>query len=209
MIVVIDNYDSFVYNIVHSIDERVPVEVYRNDELTVEELDDLDPDGVIVSPGPGHPEDAGISTEIFDARSYPSLGICLGYQALCCANGARLERVPEILHGEQSTILLDSSTLGADLPDRFDGGRYHSLMVRPDSIPSHLDVTAETPSGIPMAVEHQERPHFGTQFHPESVLTEHGTTILRDFVSLAVGSTPERSDGDVSMRQPPIEHASR
>jgi anthranilate synthase component 2 len=186
MILLIDNYDSFSYNLFQLIGEINPdIRVIRNDEMTIPEIRALKPDRVILSPGPGRPEDAGI---IVDAVTQigcdiPLLGVCLGHQAICMALGATVTYARELMHGKQSVATLDtSSRLFAGCPEKAPVARYHSLAADPDTIPDCLKVTARTEDGEVMAVEHREYPIYGVQFHPESILTPDGRQMLRNFL---------------------------
>jgi anthranilate synthase component 2 len=183
VILVVDNYDSFAYNLVQYVGVNDEVVVRRNDAVDVAGIEALDPDGIVVSPGPGTPADAGVSVDVFADLDYPTLGVCLGHQALCVANGATVEHAPEVVHGKPSTVTHDGAGLFADLPNPFEVGRYHSLAVDPATLPSTLVETATTgdESGVVMAVRHAERPHVGVQFHPESVLTDVGARIVDRF----------------------------
>ncbi|MFC4246721.1 anthranilate synthase component II [Natribaculum luteum] len=188
-ILVIDNYDSFVYNLVQYVAEAIAsagpassrnvgevtdeVVVRRNDEIDLEEVHDLDPTGIVVSPGPGTPADAGVSIPLFAETDYPILGVCLGHQALCAAHGAPVVHAPEVVHGKPSVVTHDGDGIFTGLPDRFHVGRYHSLAVERADLPDCLLETAQTAdeSEVLMAVRHREKPHVGVQFHPESILT--------------------------------------
>jgi len=173
-ILVIDNYDSFAYNLVQYVGEVADtVLVRRNDACTVDDVRALEPTGVIVSPGPGTPQAAGISIPLFAETEIPTLGVCLGHQALCAANGAPVGYAPEVVHGKPSVIDHDGTDLFAGLPDRLQVGRYHSLSVERADLPDTLEETASTADerDVLMAVRHRERPHYGVQFHPESILT--------------------------------------
>ncbi|WP_335999743.1 anthranilate synthase component II [Halorientalis halophila] len=219
-VLVIDNYDSFAYNLVQYIGDVITspgtptqsgdvgevltdpqwgvaddggaddgtgeVLVRRNDAVTIDEIRDLDPDGIVVSPGPGTPEDAGVSVPIFTDLSIPTLGVCLGHQALCAANGAAVGHAEAVVHGKPSTIEHDGRGLFADLPEQFQVGRYHSLAVERGDLPDVLEETAWTvESGteprVVMGVRHRERPHYGVQFHPESILTDAGKRLIANF----------------------------
>ncbi|UTF53181.1 anthranilate synthase component II [Natronosalvus rutilus] len=176
-ILVVDNYDSFVYNLVQYVGEAADeVVVRRNDAITLEDVRALDPTGIVVSPGPGTPADAGVTTDLFAELSYPTLGVCLGHQALCAANGAPVVHAPEVVHGKPSTIEHTGEGIFEGLPARLRVGRYHSLAVERESLPDDLLETAWTTDerDVLMAVRHRDRPHLGVQFHPESILT--GTT---------------------------------
>jgi anthranilate synthase component 2 len=183
-VLVVDNYDSFAYNLVQYVGALVDeVDVRRNDETTVDEIRALDPDGVVVSPGPGTPDDAGVSMAVFAHLSYPTLGVCLGHQALCAVHGAPVERAPAVVHGKPSVVTHDGEGVFAGLPEQFTAGRYHSLAVRQSALPDVLDVTASADDGdLVMGVRHAEKPHVGVQFHPESILTDHGPTIVENFL---------------------------
>ena len=183
MILVIDNYDSFAYNLVQYVGEFAEeVVVRRNDAIDVTGIRDLDPDGIVVSPGPGTPEDAGVSIDAFAETEYPALGVCLGHQALCAAEGVSVGRAPEVVHGKSSTIRHDGKGLFADLPPEIEVGRYHSLAAS-DDLPPTLVETARTSDGrdVLMGVRQVEKPQFGVQFHPESILTPDGKGIIERF----------------------------
>ena len=183
-VLVVDNYDSFAYNLVQYVGELADeVVVRRNDRIDVDGIRDLDPDGIVVSPGPGRPEDAGVSVPIFRELSYPTLGVCLGHQALCAANGAAVTLAPEVVHGKPSDVHHDGSGVFAGLPERVPVGRYHSLCVEHDALPPALVETAWTDDEreVVMGVRHRDRPHVGMQFHPESILTGEGKRIVENF----------------------------
>jgi anthranilate synthase component 2 len=199
-VLVIDNYDSFAYNLVQYVGEVVTdpswgvvddgadgeVLVRRNDEISVEGIRDVGPDGILVSPGPGTPDDAGVSVPVFSELDYPTLGICLGHQALCAANGAPVGHAEAVVHGKPSTVEHDGRDLFADLPERFEVGRYHSLAVEREALPDVLDETAwtvdsSTEPRVVMGVRHHDRPHYGVQFHPESILTDTGKRLIAAF----------------------------
>ncbi|MCH5339686.1 MAG: aminodeoxychorismate/anthranilate synthase component II [Acetatifactor sp.] len=186
MILLIDNYDSFSYNVYQLTASVEPdVKVIRNDELTVEEIEDLMPSHIILSPGPGKPADAGICEEVIRhfAGKVPILGICLGHQAICEVFGATVTYAKELMHGKQSTTVLDTdSILFQGMNREITVARYHSLAASPDTIPEILRVTAQTQDGEIMAVEHREFPVYGVQFHPESVLTPNGAEIMENFI---------------------------
>lgn len=186
MILLIDNYDSFSYNVYQLTASVEPdVKVIRNDELTVEEIEDLMPSHIILSPGPGKPADAGICEEVIRhfAGKVPILGICLGHQAICEVFGATVTYAKELMHGKQSTTVLDiDSALFQGMNREITVARYHSLAAAPDTIPEILRVTARTEDGEIMAVEHKEFPVYGVQFHPESVLTPNGAEIMENFI---------------------------
>ena len=182
-ILVVDNYDSFVYNLVQYVGTHADVVVRRNDEIGVDEIRRLDPDGIVVSPGPGTPAEAGVSVPIFADLAYPTLGVCLGHQALCAANGGAVGHAPHVVHGKPSSVTHDGRGLFEGLPERFEVGRYHSLAVDRADIPSVLEETARTDDqrGVVMGVRHREKPHIGVQFHPESILTDVGERMIATF----------------------------
>jgi anthranilate synthase component 2 len=192
-ILVVDNYDSFAYNLVQYVGEVVlrlggdedDVVVRRNDAIAVGDIHDLDPDGIVVSPGPGTPQDAGISMPTFAELAYPTLGVCLGHQALCAVNGSAVGHADAVVHGKSSLVTHDGAGVFEGVPDPVDVGRYHSLAVRRDDLPDALEETAHTvaedEADTVMAVRHREAPHVGVQFHPESILTEGGKTMVENF----------------------------
>lgn len=188
MMLLIDNYDSFTWNVYQALAELgSEVLVHRNDALTVDAALALAPSAVIVSPGPGRPAQAGITPDLIAALpdDMPLLGVCLGHQALVERYGGVLEHDPIPTHGKASLVHHDSSELFRDLPNPFPAGRYHSLRARRDSLPDELVLTAWTAEGLVMAVRHRDRPHFGVQFHPESILTPQGSSVLARFLELA------------------------
>ena len=185
-ILVIDNYDSFVFNLVQYLGQLgAECEVRRNDEITVAEVADFGAAGVLLSPGPGTPERAGIMMDVIQeyAGKLPMFGVCLGHQAIGAAFGATVTRAPELLHGKTSEVHHSGSGVLAGLPSPFTATRYHSLAVEADSVPAELEVTGRTPSGIVMALRHRELPIEGVQFHPESVLTEGGHQLLANWLA--------------------------
>ena len=186
MILLIDNYDSFSYNLYQYIGEIDPdIKVIRNDELTVEEIRALAPDRIILSPGPGRPEDAGNIIEVVRKLGIeiPILGGCLGHQAICAVYGATITYAKQLMHGKQSEVHFDAaSPLFSRCPENSLVARYHSLAADPDTIPDCLRVTATTKDGEVMAVQHKIYPVYGVQFHPESILTPNGKTILKNFL---------------------------
>lgn len=189
MILLIDNYDSFSYNLYQLVGELDPdIKVIRNDELSVEEIEELHPDHIILSPGPGRPEDAGVTMEVAAKLSpkIPTLGVCLGHQAICAAYGAKVTYASRLMHGKQSDTELDTkSKLFEGLPDIVKVARYHSLAADPDTIPEVLKITAKTVGlGEIMAVEHREYPIYGVQFHPESIMTPEGRKMLANFLKI-------------------------
>lgn len=186
MILLIDNYDSFSYNLYQLIGEIDPdIRVIRNDEMTVEEIEAMKPARIILSPGPGRPEDAGMIMEAARTleEKIPILGVCLGHQAICAAFGAAVTYAKELMHGKQSQIRFDTdSPLFRGCPQTAPAARYHSLAVDADTLPDCLRVTARTGDGEVMAVEHRDYPIFGVQFHPESIMTPDGKTMIRNFI---------------------------
>jgi len=184
-IVVVDNYDSFTYNLVHLLlSHGGRVEVVRNDEVSARDICEAGPDGIVISPGPGTPTDAGVSVDIVRAcaATTPLLGICLGHQAIAAAYGARIAAAPQPVHGQAALITHDGGGLLAGLPRRFPAARYHSLIVDERSLPPGLLITARGPGAIPMGLRHTQHPAEGLQFHPESILTPYGDDIIRNFV---------------------------
>lgn len=188
MLLVIDNYDSFTYNLVQYLGEMgAEMRIFRNDEITADEIEsELKPERILISPGPGTPDDAGVSLEVIKrfAGRLPILGVCLGHQAIGQHFGGKVIRAPEPVHGKPVTVNHDGRTIFAGIPDGFAAGRYHSLVVERDSMPECLEVSATSPDGLVMAMRHRELPVEGVQFHPESILTEHGKTLLRNFLEL-------------------------
>lgn len=188
MILLIDNYDSFSYNLYQLIGEITPeIQVIRNDEMTVEEIRRLAPERIILSPGPGRPEDAGIIVEAAKTlgKDIPVLGVCLGHQAICTAFGATVTYAKKLMHGKQSDVKFDTQCpLFRGCPEIAPVARYHSLAAAADTIPDCLKTTAMTADGEVMAVQHKEYPIFGVQFHPESILTPDGKTMLKNFIEL-------------------------
>ncbi len=192
MILVIDNYDSFTYNLVQMlVGAGAPVEVVRNDVETCEQLLARGASGIVLSPGPGRPENAGVCVDLLERRpEVPVLGVCLGHQALGHAFGARIERAETLMHGKTSWVTHQGGGLLDGLPDPFEATRYHSLIVREDSLPEELEALAWSEEGALMAMRHRELPYFGVQFHPESILTQTGPQLLANFLrrcSLTVG----------------------
>ena len=188
MILLIDNYDSFSYNLYQLVGCIEPdIKVIRNDEMTVEEIEKLHPDHIILSPGPGKPSEAGICEEVVKklGGKIPILGVCLGHQAIGEAYGATVSYAKKLMHGKQSVVTIDSeSPILQGLGDKMEVARYHSLAAVGDTIPNTLKVTAETEDGEVMAVEDRKKKVFGLQFHPESILTPNGKVILENFVAL-------------------------
>ena len=186
MLLLIDNYDSFSYNLYQLVGEINPdIKVIRNDEMTVEEIEKLSPEKIIISPGPGKPEDAGICIDVIKhfAGKVPILGVCLGHQAICKAFGAAVSHAKSIMHGKESVIKTDTSSLiFKGLPKNITVARYHSLAAVDSTMPDCLKITATSDDGEIMAVEHRHFPVYGLQFHPESIMTPDGMTMLRNFM---------------------------
>lgn len=186
MILLIDNYDSFSYNLFQLIGEIEPdIRVIRNDEMTIEEIKSLNPDRIILSPGPGRPEDAGIIMEAAKTlgRDIPVLGVCLGHQSICAAFGATVTYAKELMHGKQSDVKFDADCpLFKNCPETAPVARYHSLAADADTIPDELKITATTADGEIMAVQHKNYPVYGVQFHPESIMTPDGKQMLKNFI---------------------------
>ncbi|GJQ21649.1 MAG: glutamine amidotransferase [Bacteroidia bacterium] len=192
MILVIDNYDSFTYNLVQYLGELGAEQtVRRNDAVTVQEIEQMNPSHIVISPGPCTPREAGVSVSAVQALSgkVPILGVCLGHQAVAEAFGGRVVRAPEIVHGKTSLVFHSGSPLYRDLPSPFEATRYHSLIVDRRSLPVDLEVDAWTADGIVMGMHHKHALTFGVQFHPESIATQHGKKILKNFLAIV----PSRS----------------
>lgn len=190
MIVIIDNYDSFTYNLYQIIAKYTHVKVIRNDAMSVEELMDLNNlEGVVISPGPGTPKDAGISIELYQKldRSIPILGVCLGHQALAEAFGGKVIHAERVVHGKPTTVFHARKNLFKSMPLPFQAGRYHSLIVERRSLPKVFIIEAETKNGTIMAMKHVQYPYYGIQFHPESILTPEGETFILAFLEVCEG----------------------
>ncbi|SCA55047.1 aminodeoxychorismate synthase, subunit II [Candidatus Terasakiella magnetica] len=188
MFLLIDNYDSFTYNLVHYFGELgADIEVRRNDVLTADEAMEMAPDGIILSPGPCDPDQAGICLELIEkaAGKLPIFGVCLGHQSIGQAFGGSVVRAPQPMHGKVSPIVHTNKGVFVDIPSPLDVTRYHSLTIDPMSVPDCLEVTAETQDGVIMGVQHKEYPIHGVQFHPESIASEYGHKILENFLTLA------------------------
>lgn len=187
MILVIDNYDSFTYNLVQYLGEMgQELKVYRNDKITVEEVKDLSPSRIVISPGPGRPSEAGISKEVIKAfeGKVPILGVCLGHQAIAEVYGAEIVRGSKIMHGKVSPIHHNAEGIFKGVPSPFIATRYHSLVVKPGTLKEPLYITAWTLDEEIMGLAHKDKPVWGVQFHPESILTEEGKNILKNFIDL-------------------------
>jgi len=187
MILIIDNYDSFTYNLVHIVAGVTDnYKVIRNDELSVEEIKSMNPSKILISPGPGRPEDAGITEQIIRelGSETPVLGVCLGHQAIGHVYGAEVIHAPSLMHGKTSLIEHDGKSVFADVEENFIATRYHSLALKPSSIPATLKITARTQDGVIMGIRHTEYPIEGIQFHPESILTTEGPKIVKNWLKL-------------------------
>lgn len=187
MILLLDNYDSFTYNLAQYLGELgCAVEVHRNDRISVEQIEKKKPERIVISPGPCTPQEAGISVELIQrlAGKIPMLGVCLGHQAIGAAFGGKIVRAPKLFHGKTSQIEHDGSGVFADLANPFEATRYHSLIVERKSLPRELRITAETKDGIIMGMQHRKYKVAGVQFHPESVLTQSGKKLLSNFLGM-------------------------
>jgi anthranilate synthase/aminodeoxychorismate synthase-like glutamine amidotransferase len=188
MLLVIDNYDSFTYNLVQYLGELgETIEVRRNDQVTIQEIEaELRPQRIVISPGPGTPDTAGITLQVIErfAGLVPLLGVCLGHQAIGQAFGGRVIRAPELMHGKASEVIHDGRTIFEGLTERFQAGRYHSLIVEKDTLPPSLEISARTAGDVIMGLRHRELKVEGVQFHPESILTSEGKQLLANFLKL-------------------------
>ena len=188
MLLVIDNYDSFTYNLVQYLGELgSEMRIFRNDEITVDEIEsELKPQKILISPGPGTPDSAGISLAVIErfADTVPILGVCLGHQAIGQHFGGKVVRAPEPVHGKPVEIMHDGKTIFDGLPETFNAGRYHSLIVARKGLPDCLEISAESPDGLVMGLRHRTKKIEGVQFHPESILTEYGRNLLQNFLNL-------------------------
>lgn len=187
MLLVIDNYDSFTYNLVQYLGELgAEMKVFRNDEITVEEIEALHPEKILISPGPGTPDGAGISLAVLEAFAgrLPILGVCLGHQAIGQIFGGRVIRAPEPVHGKPVEVTHDGKTIFRGVDQPFAAGRYHSLVVEKEGLPDCLEVSATSPNGLIMGLRHKEHKIEGVQFHPESILTGEGKKLLQNFLEL-------------------------
>jgi anthranilate synthase/aminodeoxychorismate synthase-like glutamine amidotransferase len=188
MLLLIDNYDSFVYNLArYLIELGCETRVVRNDAISIDDVRQMSPSAIVISPGPCTPKEAGVSCSLIRefGSAIPILGVCLGHQAIAAALGGAVIRAPEPVHGRTSPVFHDGTGIFAELPNPFRATRYHSLIVDEGTLPKDLIVTARTEDGIPMALRHQKWPLFGVQFHPESVLTQQGRQLLANFLNLA------------------------
>ena len=186
MLLVIDNYDSFTYNLVQYLGELgAGMKIFRNDEIDLAGIEELRPDKILISPGPGTPDGAGITLPVLErfSRRLPILGVCLGHQAIGQHFGGKVVRGAEPVHGKPVVVKHDGRTIFSGIEGDFNAGRYHSLVVERDSLPDSLEVSAESPDGLIMALRHKELPVEGVQFHPESILTEHGKVMLGNFLA--------------------------
>ncbi len=198
MLTIIDNYDSFTYNLVHYFgDLGADVRVYRNDEKSAAEVFAEKPEAIVMSPGPCTPNEAGICLDLVNQNEgrIPLLGVCLGHQTIGQAFGGRVIRAPVLMHGKLSKIYHQGTSLFRGLPDAFEATRYHSLIVEADTLPDCLAVTAKTSDGLIMALEHRSQPVFGVQFHPESIASANGHAILANFLTLAGAQWSPRKKG--------------
>lgn len=191
MILIIDNYDSFTYNLYQSVAQfHTDVKIIRNNKISISEIKELNPMGIILSPGPGRPEDAGICIELIRELSLdikntiPLLGVCLGHQALSAAFGGKVIQAPDIVHGKPDLVFHHRENLYQGLPLPFQAGRYHSLIADRETLPNELLIEAESPTGLIMGMRHKELPLYGVQFHPESILTPAGDLLLQNFVNI-------------------------
>jgi anthranilate synthase/aminodeoxychorismate synthase-like glutamine amidotransferase len=187
MLLVIDNYDSFTYNLVQHLGELgADLEVRRNDKVTIEEIEEMAPERIVISPGPCTPKEAGISVPLLKklAGKFPIMGVCLGHQSIGDAFGGKVVRAPYLMHGKTSTVHHDGRTIFAGLPQDFTATRYHSLVVDRESLPGTLEVSASTSDGIIMGLRHKQHKIEGVQFHPESILTGTGKKLLQNFLEL-------------------------
>ncbi|PJZ25975.1 anthranilate/aminodeoxychorismate synthase component II [Leptospira hartskeerlii] len=185
MILLVDNYDSFTYNLYQYFSQiGNKVEVFRNDKIDLSEIKKLAPKGIVLSPGPGRPEDSGVCIDILKelAGQLPILGVCLGHQAIGLVHGGKIVNAPNIMHGKVSLIEHDGKDIYKSLPSPFLATRYHSLVIQPESLPDVLEISSKTEDGIIMGVRHKTKPHlYGVQFHPESIMTQDGLELVRNF----------------------------
>ncbi|MCG7319090.1 aminodeoxychorismate/anthranilate synthase component II [Brevibacillus laterosporus] len=186
MIIMIDNYDSFTYNLVQFVGELgEELRVFRNDKITLEEIENMKPDYLMISPGPCTPNEAGISMDVVRhfAGKVPIFGVCLGHQSIGQVFGGKIVRADRLMHGKTSEVLHDGKTIFASIPSPFQAARYHSLVIQEESIPEEIEITARTPEGEIMAIRHRKLPIEGVQFHPESIITQYGKQMLKNFLT--------------------------
>ncbi|MFB5649025.1 anthranilate synthase component II [Leptospira wolffii] len=185
MILLVDNYDSFTYNLYQYFSQiGNKVEVFRNDKIDLNHIKELTPKGIVLSPGPGRPEDSGVCIDILKEMTgtLPILGVCLGHQAIGLVHGGKVVNAPSIMHGKVSLIEHDGKDIYKAIPSPFLATRYHSLVIEPESLPSVLEVSSKTQDGVIMGVRHKTKPHlYGVQFHPESIMTQNGLELVRNF----------------------------
>ncbi|MBT9536731.1 MAG: aminodeoxychorismate/anthranilate synthase component II [Nitrospirota bacterium] len=189
MLLMIDNYDSFTYNLVQHLGEiGEDIKVFRNDRVTIKDIEELNPERIVISPGPCTPKEAGVSVDVikYFAGKIPILGVCLGHQAIGAAFGGDIIRAPRLMHGKTSMIYHDGKTIYVGLPNPFEATRYHSLIIKKETLPSCLEITAWTDQDEIMGVRHKEFIVEGVQFHPESILTKVGKTLLKNFLKLRI-----------------------
>jgi anthranilate synthase component 2 len=187
MYILIDNYDSFTYNLYHYLMELgATVEVWRNDQIAVDDVIAKKPKGIVISPGPCTPNEAGICLELIERvqSDIPVFGVCLGFQSIGQVFGGKVIRAPHVVHGKTSPISHTGKGVFKGLPSPYEATRYHSLIVERDSLPDCLEITAETPDGLIMGMQHKEKPMHGVQFHPESIASEHGHAVLKNFIEI-------------------------
>lgn len=192
MILIIDNYDSFTYNLVHIVAQHTnDYRVVRNDDLMLDEVREINPDRILISPGPGRPKDAGITESLIRelGEQTPILGVCLGHQAIGEVFGGKIIHAPKLMHGKTSSITHDNKTLFREIPDGFTATRYHSLILDPEQIPDVLEVSARSDDNVIMGLRHRRYPIEGIQFHPESILTTEGPNILKNWLRLNYATT--------------------
>lgn len=185
MILIIDNYDSFTYNLVQYLGEmQVELSIVRNDKISLEGIRRLSPEAIVISPGPCTPKEAGISVPLIKEfyTHIPILGVCLGHQSIGEAFGGDVVKAPSVVHGKTSEVVHDGKGIFQSIPNRFQAARYHSLVIAPQTMPAELDVTAKTDEGVIMGIQHKQYPVFGVQFHPESIATQFGKVLLKNFI---------------------------
>jgi para-aminobenzoate synthetase component 2 len=187
MILVVDNYDSFTYNLVQHLGELgATLRVFRNDQFSLRDVENLKPDHIVISPGPCTPNEAGMSSEVIRCfgNSIPIFGVCLGHQCIGAVFGGVVDRAPQVMHGKTSLIHHDGKTIFREIPNPFEATRYHSLIVEREGLPEVLEITAWNEEGLIMGIKHKEFPIWGVQFHPESILTPYGKKLLKNFISI-------------------------